>query len=109
MRAQRAAGPTVEKSSTRTPSRWGDAIPAALRGPGLEVLGQAEPAPRDDVLLDLGGTAAHRLHHRRAVGRIEAPAGGCTLLVEAKDPRRARDVERGVRRALRELRRVELV
>src|SRR5262245_7660151 len=109
MRAQRAPGPTVEKSNTRTPSRWGAAAIGFWSSPRLEVLGQAEAAPRDDVLLDLRGAAADRLHHRRAVGRVEAAACRRASLVEAELARGARDVEPGVRGALRELRRVELV
>src|SRR5262245_64669143 len=108
MRAQRAPGPTVERSSTRTPSRWGTSAIGLGAAPRLEVLGQAEPAPRYDVLLDLRGAAADRLDHRRTVGRVEAASRGRALLAEDELARGAADVERGVRRALRELRRVEL-
>ena len=55
----------------------------------LEVLGEAELAPGDDVLLDLGGAAPDGVDDRVAVGRLgptlerepprSAPAAGCPV------------------------------
>src|SRR5262245_59457977 len=105
MRVQRVPGPTVERSSTVTP--------ASGAGGGAnsesEVLRQAEMAPRDDVLLDLGGPAAHRFVDRRAIGALEPPGDGRVVLVHAQLTRDAADVERVAADPLRERGREELV
>src|SRR4029453_3415355 len=75
----------------------------------LEVLGQPEVAPRDDVLLDLGGPTAHRLVHGGAVGALEAAAQRRLVLAFHDRAGCARDVERVLADPLRERRREELV
>src|SRR4030095_4597433 len=98
MRVERVPGPTVERSSTVTPaSGAGGAFTTSL-----EVLGQAQVAPGDDVLLDLRRAAAHRLVHGGAIGALEATRDRRVVLVHAQLARGAADVERVAADALRE-------
>src|ERR1035437_21866 len=81
-RVQRAAGPTLDRSSTTTPanSPVEDAVDAEggmAGGVGVvterrrsEVLRQTEFAAGDDVLLNLRGAAADGVDHRVAIGRL---------------------------------------
>src|SRR4030095_13171790 len=107
MRVQRAPGPTVEKSSTLTPSRAGRAGRRSTMA--SEVLRKPELAARDDVLLDLGSAAADGVDPGEAVPLLRAPAQRPLLRVDAELRAGARDVHHGVGDALGELRGEELV
>src|SRR5262245_55624419 len=98
MREARAAGPTLDKSSTVQPASW-----ARASFTRSEVFRQSELAARDDVLLDLRGAAAHGLDDGRAIGALEAAAHRRFVVAHPQLAGRPADVERLVRRPLRQL------